>query len=148
MIMMIANLNIDLGKKTITDMMNEARFNFKFITFMITASLTNIGVYLFIVFEKQQYQFTINFITAAIDVIILSLYMAFLIFVLTQNYYLPSPMHTEFYLEKTGYFKTLVLFLQASKFILVIFGNLYWLAYFSFVKVPEEAKCSYVFMMF
>jgi len=48
MYMMIANLNIDMGKETITDMMNEARFKYKFLTFMITASLTNLGVFKFI----------------------------------------------------------------------------------------------------
>lgn len=48
MIMMIGNLNIDMGSDTITDMMNEARFKYKFFTFMITASLTNIGVFMFI----------------------------------------------------------------------------------------------------
>jgi hypothetical protein len=46
--MMIANMCIDMGKETITDMMNEARFKYKFLTFMITASLTNMGVFLFI----------------------------------------------------------------------------------------------------
>jgi hypothetical protein len=82
MFMMIANLGIDMGTETITDMMNEARFKYKFLTFMITASLTNLGVFLFIENENQNYQFNINKITASIDTCILCLYVAFMIFVL------------------------------------------------------------------
>ena len=51
MFMMIANLLIDMGSETITDMMNEVRFKFKFFTFMITASLTNLGVLTYIDLE-------------------------------------------------------------------------------------------------
>jgi hypothetical protein len=40
------------------------------------------------------------------------------------------------------------LILQAAKFTLVIFGNMWWMTYFCYVPIPKECICSAIFMGF
>jgi hypothetical protein len=76
---------VDFGKKTITDKMNEQRFMVKFYTFILTASLTCIGVNLFILKQSQMFQTPINKITLLLDIIVMALIMFFFCSVLYIN---------------------------------------------------------------
>jgi hypothetical protein len=102
--MMVANFLIDFGEKTLTDKMNESRYFIKFCTFLLTATLTNIGVNLFIQWDNQFFQTPINELTNFIDLITMLMILVFLISVHFINRKMPRPRNIDFYFAKMNGF--------------------------------------------
>lgn len=146
--MMVANFLIDFGQQTLTDKMNESRYFIKFCTFLLTATLTNIGVNLFIKWDNQFFQTPLNKLTNSIDLMTMLVILVFLTSVHIINRNMPRPKNIDFYLTKMKGFQQVLILLVTSKYFIVIFGGLYMTAVRQFRVFPKETNLSNMLLMF